>query len=132
MSSAQEAVLSRCKAFWAALNAKEYALLHTFVNASGHAALRRNGTEIINITIPELIGMAEKIVAEEYAGKNFEETFEEPEVRVDEDLAMVWVKCRLLVDGECVGKGTNVLCWHRMEGGEWRLSGLADRLVMVP
>lgn len=132
MSSDQEVVLTTCKSFFAALNAKEYDRMHTFINPSGHAALRRNGTEIINVNLPDLIGLAEKIVSEAYAGKNFEETFEDPEVKVDEDLAMVWVKCGLLVDGKCVGKGTNILCLHRMDGGEWKISAVADRLVAVP
>lgn len=131
MSSDQENVLQTCKSFLAALNSKDYSHMHDFINPTGHAALRRNRTEIINVTLPELIGLVEKIMAEAYTGKEFEETFEDAEVRVDEDLAMVWAKCRLLVDGQCVGKGTNIFGFHKMEGGEWKISTVTDRLVVV-
>ena len=129
-SPEEEAVLTTIKSFFAALNSKNYAQCHDYIVATGHAALLRPpNPDPIAVTLPELIAQAEKIVAETWPDRTFEETFEDPEVRVDEHLAVVWAKCRLLVDGEAVGSGRNVFCLHRVEG-EWRISGVADWLQM--
>jgi len=132
MASDEKAVLDTLKSFLGALNAKEYARMHDYVNPPGAAILRRNGTDIIQVTLPELIAMVEKIVGEVFSEKTFEETFDDPEVRIDDDLAMVWAKCRIIYGGNCVGNGANVFSLHKMADGSWKISAVVDRLVMVP
>jgi len=131
MTSDEQVVLDTVKSFLNALNAKEYARMHDYINPPGAAILRRNGTDTVQITIPELIGMAEKIVTEVFSEKTFEETFDDAEVRIDEDLAMVWAKCRVIYGGEVVGNGANVFSLHKMADGSWKISAVVDRLVMA-
>jgi hypothetical protein len=125
--------LEVCRSLFHALNFGNYEQMYKYIIPTGHAALRRTdieGPQIINITLPELLAMAEGLVKSVFDGKNFEETFDDPEVRVDDDLAMVWVKTRLLADGEEVGKGTNVIGLHKMKDGEWKISSITDRGVL--
>jgi hypothetical protein len=122
------------RALFTALNSGNYDHMHNYIIPTGHAALRRtdaDGPQILNITLPELLAMAEGLVKSMFSGKKFEETFDDPEVRIDDDLAMVWVKTRILADGEEVGRGTNVIALHRMKVGEWKISSITDRAVLA-
>ena len=125
--------LEVCRSLFAALNSGNYEQMYNYIIPTGHAALRRtdaDGPQILNMTLPELLAMAEGLVKSMFEGKKFEETFDDPEIRIDDDLAMVWVKTRLLADGEEVGQGTNVIALHRMKDGEWKISSITDRAVL--
>jgi hypothetical protein len=126
--------LEICRSLFAALNSGNYKQMYNYIIPTGHAALRRTdaeGPQILTMTLPELLAMAEGLVKSMFEGKKFEETFDDPEVRIDEDLAMVWVKTRLLADGKEVGRGTNVIALHKMKDGEWKISSITDRCVIV-
>jgi hypothetical protein len=108
--------------------------MYDYIIPTGHAALRRttaDGPQILHLTLPKLLAMAEGLVTSMFAGKKFEETFEDPEVRIDHDLPMVGVKTRLFADGKEVGYGTNVIALYSMRGGEWRISSITDRGVVA-
>jgi hypothetical protein len=126
--------LEVCRSLFAALNSGNYKQMYNYIIPTGHAALRRpdsTGPQILNITLPELLAMAEGMVTSMFNGKKFEETFDDPDVRIDDDLAMVWVKTLFLVDENEVGQGTNVIALHKMKDGEWKISSITDRGVLA-
>lgn len=125
------AILSVIRSFFTAVNTQNWSAMSSYTLANGYATLRRNNSETIHICLADLPARLEKVVQVKFAGKSVEETFEDPEVKVDEDLAAVWARFRVLVEGEVKARGTNVFVLHRMEGGEWKISGLADRNVAV-
>lgn len=54
-----------------------------------------------------------------------EERIYEPLIRVDENIAMVWVAYDFLVDGEIHHWGTNIVSFLK-QGERWLVSGIAD------
>jgi hypothetical protein len=54
-----------------------------------------------------------------------EERIREPLVRVDEDIAVVWVAYDVYVDGQPHTWGTNIISFCKLDG-RWRISGIAD------
>jgi Putative lumazine-binding len=54
-----------------------------------------------------------------------EERIYEPLIRVDENIAMVWVAYDFLVDGEVHHWGTNIVSFLK-QGERWLVSGIAD------
>ena len=65
---------------------------------------------------PDLMPTGEAIV---------EERFHHPLVRVDDDIAVVWSRYDVLVDGEVHHWGTNILSFLKQDG-RWRVSAVAD------
>jgi hypothetical protein len=54
-----------------------------------------------------------------------EERIREPLVRVDENIAVVWVAYDVYVAGEPRHWGTNIISFCKLDGS-WRISGIAD------
>jgi hypothetical protein len=54
-----------------------------------------------------------------------EERIREPLVRVDENIAVVWVAYDVYVDGEAHHWGTNIISFCKQDG-RWRISGITD------
>jgi hypothetical protein len=54
-----------------------------------------------------------------------EERFNNPLVRVDDDIAMVWAHYDFLVDGDVHHWGTNILSFLKQDG-HWCVSSVAD------
>ena len=54
-----------------------------------------------------------------------EERFHHPLVRVDDDIAVVWSRYDVSVDGEVHHWGTNILSFLKQDG-RWRVSAVAD------
>jgi hypothetical protein len=129
-SDQKEAVLAVCSSLLHCVKTQNWSNMHNFTLPEGHAA-QRNGTDIVLISLADFPASLEKIVDSTWPGKSIEETFDDPEVMVDEDLAVVWAGFRFLVDGEVVVKGRNVFGLHRMEGGAWKISYIADRKVWL-
>lgn len=127
-----QAVLSTCTSFLKAYNAQNYSQLNSYIAPGGCAALRRNNTQLNFVPLTDMPKHVEEVVKHLYPGKAYEETFDDPVVHVDEDLACVWTRFRFLVEGELTATGSNVLILHRMENGEWKISGIADRNIKVP
>jgi hypothetical protein len=125
------AILTVVRSFFAALNTQRWSDLSNYFLPGGYAALRRNTDDLLHVSLADFPGRIEKIANSKFAGKTFEETFENPVVHVDEDLAVVWANFKLLVEGAVVARGSNVFVLHRMVDGGWKISGLADRNVGV-
>ena len=53
------------------------------------------------------------------------ESLKEPLIRIDDDIAMVWVAYDVFVDGEPHHWGTNIVSFLKRDG-RWRISGIAD------
>jgi hypothetical protein len=123
-------VLTICSSFLSALSAKDFHRMRSLVNSCGHGILRRNGNETYHLTLPQVVELARTHVEGKWAGRDFEETFDDPIVHIDEDMAVVWAKMRVIVDGNIVGSGTNCYTLHKTDG-EWKIYGLSDRVVMI-
>lgn len=59
------------------------------------------------------------------SGRKLEERIRDPLIRIDEDLAIVWVPYDFLIDGKVDHCGTDVVELARRDG-HWLISGLAD------
>lgn len=59
------------------------------------------------------------------ASRKLEERIAEPLIRIDEDLAIIWVRYDFLVDGKVDHCGTDVVEVVRRDG-RWMIAGLAD------
>jgi hypothetical protein len=59
------------------------------------------------------------------AGRKLEERIHDPVIRIDDDLAIVWVPYEFLIDGKVDHCGTDVVEAVRRDG-HWVISGLAD------
>ncbi|KAF2102456.1 hypothetical protein NA57DRAFT_71454 [Rhizodiscina lignyota] len=130
-NSEESAILATCADFLNSMNTKDFAGMNNYINPEGHGALRRYGPDgsaiIIHTSLGDLVKRLEEITNANYADKTMEETFENPDVRIDDDLAMVWTNFRILVDGQQTAKGSNIFCLHKMGEKGWRISGVADR-----
>ena len=58
---------------------------------------------------------------------NLTERFIDPEVKIDSSgqLAMVWARNEVLLDGKVIIEGTNVLSLHKIDGS-WKVSSISD------
>lgn len=54
-----------------------------------------------------------------------EENFIDIEVRIHEDLAMVWAKNEVKVDGKVISVGYNAISLHKM-AGDWKITSISD------
>lgn len=59
------------------------------------------------------------------AGHKLEEPIHDPLIRIDEDLAIIWVPYEFLIDGKVDHCGTDLFELVRRDG-RWWISGLAD------
>ncbi|MBU9276860.1 hypothetical protein [Burkholderia gladioli] len=49
-----------------------------------------------------------------------------PEVRIDDDIAMIWAPYKLFIDGRLHHSGTNILSLVRQSDGLWLIAGHLD------
>lgn len=134
-SEDESAVLATCAGFLNCINNKNFDGLHDFIIPEGHIAIRRydaDGRAMLNhLSLADLVERLKRINAERWADNQIEETFEEPQVMIDEDLAICWTKFRLLVDGKLTAKGRNCFCLHKIDRKDWKVSGAVDRNISV-
>lgn len=135
-SNDESEVLAICAGFLDCLKTKHLNKLHDFMEADGHIAMRRYDPEgkamLTHLSLGALVNRLKHLLVErQWLDKEVEETFEEPQVMIDEDLAICWTKFRVLVDGEETAKGRNCFCLHKIEGKGWRITGAVDRNISV-
>jgi hypothetical protein len=128
--SDKELILTICYDLLEALHKKDFNKAHTYLDPNGHACLRRNGTELYYITLPEVIEAAKGIIEGEWAGKDFRETVDNPQVLLDDDMAVVWASMRVIVDGNILLSGMNMFGFHKTNG-KWLIDTLMDRNASV-
>lgn len=135
------AVLATCSGFTDCVNRKEVRSMYDYIRPEGHAALRRYNkreTTIQHLTLGDMVKRLEHMIEGNFKTKRIEETFDDPEVLIDEDLAMVWSSFRLLIEGKVVARGRKVFTLHRsgvdparVPRRGWKISMVADRNVPV-
>jgi hypothetical protein len=117
-SSEEKAVLDTIDALLNSLPSKDVSKALEVCLPSGSTATMR-GTELSVQPIQNLIEFIAAIPG------HVEEMFIDPEVRIYEDLAMVWSKSEVKLDGNVISVGMNVICLHKIEG-RWKITSIAD------
>ncbi|KAH8802454.1 hypothetical protein F5884DRAFT_802086 [Xylogone sp. PMI_703] len=56
---------------------------------------------------------------------NMEEYMYDPEVRIAGNLAMVWTRCHIYIDGKLASEATNCISLHK-ENEVWKISSISD------
>ncbi len=62
-----------------------------------------------------------------------EERFIEPEVKVSPNgnLAMIWAKNEIKLDGQVVSEGVNAISLHKVDG-QWKITSISDTAPAMP
>jgi hypothetical protein len=117
-TSEEKAVLDAIDALLSCLPSKDVSkALEVCLPSGGTATMR--GTELSVQPIQNLIEFITTIPGP------VEERFIDPEVRIYEDLAMVWSKNEVKLDGNVISVGMNVISLHKIEG-RWKITSIAD------
>ncbi|MBD8871583.1 nuclear transport factor 2 family protein [Rhodanobacter sp. DHB23] len=112
------AVLAPVQAFFAAMSRYDQAGMRAQVLPAGMATLMRHGK-------PEQIALGDFVDHVKPGKANIEERIRDPQVRVDDDLAVVWAPYVFLLDGKPHHCGTDVFNLARVDG-HWLIAGIAD------
>jgi hypothetical protein len=117
----EQAALETFQAFLAGLKTRSPHEMKDLCLTTGVATVFRNG-EFTSLTLHALIDRVTSMFPVEVA---IEETIHDVEVRVDDNLAMIWAPFRTFLDGRLRSEGTNVASLGRVDG-KWLVTGLAD------
>jgi putative lumazine-binding protein len=114
----EQAVLATLSALLDAISDRDSGVLREILMPEGVSAHVRDGS-VSHVRFADLPDRwtAGTVRAEERIG--------EPLVRVDENIAMVWVGYDVYVEGEPRHWGTNIISFCKLDG-RWRISGIAD------
>lgn len=115
---AEEAVLATLLALLDALSNRDKAVIREILMPEGTSTHVRDD-RIFHVRFEDLPERwtAGTVRAEERIG--------EPLIRVDENIAVVWVPYDVYVDGEAHHWGTNIISFCKQDE-RWRISGIAD------
>lgn len=112
------AVLAPVHAFFAAMSRYDQAGMRAQVLPAGMATLMRHGK-------PEQLALGDFVDHVKPGRARIEERIRDPQVRVDDDVAVVWAPYVFLLDGRPHHCGTDVFTLARVDG-RWLISGVAD------
>jgi len=112
------AVLAPVQAFFAAMSRYDQAGMRAQVLPAGMATLMRHGK-------PEQLALGDFVDHVKPGKARIEERIHDPQVLVDDDLAVVWAPYVFLLDGKPHHCGTDVFNLARVDG-RWLISGIAD------
>jgi hypothetical protein len=93
-------------------------LMRSVMLPGGHATIIRGG-KILQLTFEQLL---ERMP---HGAATLEETMDDPLIRIDQDIAMVWGAYDFLKDGELDHHGTNLVHLIRVDG-RWLIANVAD------
>jgi hypothetical protein len=114
----EKAVLDTLLALFDAMARRDKATLQQILLAEGISTHATDG-QILHMQFKDLIDRWT-------AGTvHAEERIHDPLIRVDENIAMVWVPYDVFIDGEPHHWGTNIVSFCKQDG-RWRISGIAD------
>jgi len=117
-TSEEKAVLDIIDALLSCLPSKDISkALEVCLPSGGTATMR--GTELSVQPIQNLIESVLTILG------LVEERFIDPGVRIYEDLAMMWSKNEVKLDGDVTSVGMNVVSLHKIEE-KWKITSIAD------
>lgn len=117
-ASADAAVLAPVRAFFAAMSRYDQAGMRALVLPTGMATLMRQGK-------PAQLALGEFVDHVKPGKARIEERIRDPQVRVDDNIAVVWAPYEFLLDGKPHHCGTDVFNLARVDG-RWLISGIAD------
>lgn len=112
------AVLAPVHAFFDAMTRYDAPAMRAQVLPAGSATLMRHGKPV-QLTLGAFVDHIKP-------GKDrIEERIADPQVRVDEDLAVVWAPYTFLLNGKAHHCGTDVFDLVRIDG-QWKIAAIAD------
>lgn len=117
-ASADAAVLAPVRAFFAAMSRYDQAGMRALVLPTGMATLMRQGK-------PVQLALGEFVDHVKPGKARIEERIRDPQVRVDNNIAVVWAPYEFLLDGKPHHCGTDVFNLARVDG-RWLITGIAD------
>lgn len=112
------AVLAPVQAFFTAMSRYDQAGMRMQVLPTGMATLMRHGK-------PVQLALGDFVDHVKPGKARIEERIHDPQVRVDDDIAMVWAPYVFLLDGKPHHCGTDVFNLARVDG-RWLITGIAD------
>lgn len=112
------AVLAPVQAFFAAMSRYDQAGMRAQVLPAGMATLMRHGK-------PDQLALGDFIDHVKPGKARIEERIRDPQVRVDDNIAVVWAPYVFLLDGKPHHCGTDVFNLARVDG-RWLITGIAD------
>lgn len=112
------AVLAPVQAFFAAMSHYDQAGMRAQVLPAGMATLMRHGK-------PEQIALGDFVDHVKPGHASIEERIRDPQVRVDNNIAVVWAPYVFLLDGKPHHCGTDVFNLAQVDG-RWLITGIAD------
>ena len=121
MTPEEEDVFAPVAALFRALANKDAALIREVLGVEGSAALYRDG-RFLKMSLATL---AERLVTVTAGPGRFEERMEEPLIRIDENIAVVWGAYIASQDGIPHHRGSNLISLIK-EDGRWRITGVTD------
>ena len=111
-------VLAPVQAFFTAMSRYDQAGMRAQVLPAGMATLMRHGK-------PEQLALGDFVDHVKPGKARIEERIHDPQVRVDDNIAVVWAPYVFLLDGKPHHCGTDVFNLARVDG-HWLISGIAD------
>lgn len=112
------AVLAPVRAFFAAMARYDQAGMRAQVLPAGMATLMRDGK-------PVQLALGDFVDHVKPGKSRIEERIRDPQVRVDDNIAVVWAPYVFLLDGKPHHCGTDVFNLVRVDG-RWLIAGIAD------
>jgi hypothetical protein len=112
------AVLAPVQAFFAAMSRYDQAGMRAQVLPAGMATLMRHGKPV-QLALGDFVDHVKPDKA------RIEERIRDPQVSVDDDIAVVWAPYVFLLDGKPHHCGTDVFNLARVDG-RWLIAGIAD------
>ncbi|MBA2077594.1 hypothetical protein PCA_03590 [Rhodanobacter sp. PCA2] len=117
-ASTDAAVLAPVRAFFSAMSRYDQAGMRALVLPTGMATLMRQGK-------PVQLALGEFVDHVKPGKARIEERIRDPQVRVDDNIAVVWAPYEFLLDGKPHHCGTDVFNLARVDG-RWLIAGIAD------
>ncbi|MEK6318970.1 MAG: hypothetical protein V4807_31535 [Burkholderia gladioli] len=117
-TAAEQAVLAPLLSLLDGLRRRDQAAMLAQIMPNGGATIIREG-RALHYTLRALFER------ELPPGEVDEQVFD-PEVRVDDDIAMIWAPYKVFLDGRLHHSGTNILNLVRQSDGRWLIAGVLD------
>jgi hypothetical protein len=114
----EKAVLATLLALLQAMSDRDKAVIGEILMPEGVSTHVRDG-QVIHVRFEDL---PDRLTASTVRA---EERIHEPLIRVDENIAVVWVAYDVYVGGQAHHWGTNIVSFCKLDG-HWRVSGIAD------
>ncbi|MEK6370897.1 MAG: hypothetical protein V4803_33445 [Burkholderia gladioli] len=123
-SPQQQAVLAPLLALLDGLRRRDREAMLAQVMPDGGATIIRDG-RVLHYSLRTLF-------EREFPPGEVDEQIYDPEVRIDDDIAMIWAPYKLFIDGRLHHRGTNIMSLVRQSDGRWLIAGHLDNSRRSP